>query len=76
MNKKLLVTAVALIAVAMLATPMVGTAEACRWRRRSQPFEATFVILFRYSRQCSGLFNVSQQITLPETEPIMPGRSA
>jgi hypothetical protein len=43
MNKKLLVTAVAFIAVALLATPMVGTAEACRWRR-SQPFEATFVL--------------------------------
>lgn len=44
MNKKILVTAVALMAVAMLAIPMVGTAQACRWRRRSQPFEATFVL--------------------------------
>jgi hypothetical protein len=42
-NKKVLVMAVALMAVAMLATPLMGTAQACRWRR-SQSFEATFVL--------------------------------
>lgn len=33
MNKKVLVFAVALLAVAVLATPLLGTAEACRPRR-------------------------------------------
>jgi hypothetical protein len=37
MNKKFLVIAVALMAVAMLAAPLIGNAEACcygrRWRR-------------------------------------------
>jgi hypothetical protein len=33
LNKKVLVFAVAFLAVAVLATPMLGTAEACRHRR-------------------------------------------
>ena len=43
MNKKILMLAIGLVAVAMLTTPMVGTAQACRWRR-SEPFKATFVL--------------------------------
>ena len=33
MNKKILIFATALLAVAMLATPLFGTAQACGWRR-------------------------------------------
>jgi hypothetical protein len=70
MNKKLLVMAVAFIAVAMLATPMVGTAEACRWRRRPQPFEATFQLRNPASEPYAGGF------TPPTTEHFGPTDSA
>ena len=35
LNKKFLVAAVALVVVAMLASPLLGTAEACRWHRKN-----------------------------------------
>jgi hypothetical protein len=58
LNKKALIAIFTLLAVAMLATPLVGTAQACR-RRKSQAFEATFELRNPESTPYSGGYTPS-----------------
>jgi hypothetical protein len=43
-NRKILVVFIALLAAAMLATPLVGATQACGFRRIIQPYAAEYIV--------------------------------